>query len=132
MFSLLTVLYREMQKKTVSKSKFSQTNDNRFYFADEITSLPLFLPDLKELTELKRKVGQGIDIFLARENLLKTGNKAQELNESLFLYHQVFMNEPQIFLFNQKENFVREDKLIKKSTKKSFYMEKGYWRVLLR
>ena len=121
-----------MQKKTVSKSKFSQTNDNRFYFADEITSLLLFLPDLKELIELKRKVGQGIDIFLARENLLKTENKAQELNESLFLYHQVFMNEPQIFLFNQKENFVSEDKLIKKSTKKSFYMEKGYWRVLLR
>ena len=78
---MLTVLYREMQKKSVIKSKFSQTNDKRLYFADEITSLPLFLPDPKELTKLKRKVGQRIDIFLVRENLLKTKNKAQELNE---------------------------------------------------
>ena len=50
--------------------------------------------------------------------LLKIENKAQELSERLlFLYHQVLMNEPQIFLLNQKENIFSKDKSISKSTK---------------
>ena len=39
-FSRLTLSDGEMQKKTVTKNKFSQINDIRFYFADGITSLP--------------------------------------------------------------------------------------------
>ena len=118
-FSRLTLLDGEMQKKTVTKNKFSQINDKRFYFADGITSLPLCQLDLKELVELKRKMGQRIERYFGheKENLLKIENKAQELNERLFLYHQVLMNEPLIFSLNRKENFVSEDKLIPKSIK---------------
>ena len=49
-------------------------------------------------------MGQRIERYFWHEkkNLLKTENKAQELNERLLLYHQVLMNEPQIFSFNQK------------------------------
>ena len=36
--SRLTVLDGEMQKKTVTKTKFLQFNDKRFYFADGNTS----------------------------------------------------------------------------------------------
>ena len=61
--SRLTVIDKEMQKKTVTKRKFSQINNNRFYFAEGITSLPLCHPDLKELAELKRKVGQRIERY---------------------------------------------------------------------
>ena len=77
-----------MQKKTVTKRKFSQINDKRFYFADGITSIPLCHPDLKELAKPKRKMGQRIERYFwyEKENLLKTENKAQELNERLFLY----------------------------------------------
>ena len=84
----LTVLDGEMQKKTVTKRKFSQINDKRFYFADGITSIPLCHPDLKELAKPKRKMGQRIERYFwyEKENLLKTENKAQELNERLFLY----------------------------------------------
>ena len=42
-----------MQKKTVAKSKFSQINDKRFYFADGITSLPLSHSHLQELVDFK-------------------------------------------------------------------------------
>ena len=52
--SRLTVLDGEMQKKTVTKAKFLQFNDKQFY-ADGITSLPLCHQDLKELSELKKK-----------------------------------------------------------------------------
>ena len=111
--SRFTVLDREMQKKTVTKRKFPQINDKRFYFAAEITSLSLCHANLKELAKLKRKMGQRIERYFwhEKENLLKTDNKAKELNERLLLYHQVLMNELQIFLLNQKENFVSEDKI---------------------
>ena len=64
-------------------------------------------------------MGQRIERYFwhEKENLLKIETKAQELNERLFLYHQVLMNEPLIFSLNQKENFVSEDKLIPKSIK---------------
>ena len=51
----LTVFQGKMQKKTVSKTKFSQFNDKRFYFFDGITSLPLSHPYLKEPVEFKKK-----------------------------------------------------------------------------
>ena len=51
--SRLTVSEGEMQKKTVAKSKFSQINDKRFYFADAITSLPLSHSHLQELVDFK-------------------------------------------------------------------------------
>ena len=38
----LTVNRGEMQKETSLKSKFSQFNDKRFYFSNEVTWLPLF------------------------------------------------------------------------------------------
>ena len=64
-------------------------------------------------------MGQRIERYFwhEKENLLKIENKAQELSERLFLYHQVLMNKPLIFSLNRKENFVSEDKLIPKSIK---------------
>ena len=63
-------------------------------------------------------MGQRIERYFwhEKENLLKIETKAQELNERLFLYHQVLMNEPQIFSLNQKETLVSRDKLIPKGT----------------
>ena len=65
--SRFTVLDREMQKKTVTKRKFPQINDKRFYFAAEITSLSLCHPNLKELAKLKRKMGQSIERYFWHE-----------------------------------------------------------------
>ena len=58
-------------------------------------------------------MGQSIERYFwhEKENLLEIDNKAKELNERLLLYHQVLMNELQIFLLNQKENFVSKDKI---------------------
>lgn len=53
--SQLTGFQGKIQGKTVTKTKFSQFNDKRFYFSDGITSLPLSHPYLKELVEFKTK-----------------------------------------------------------------------------
>ena len=85
--SRLTVLDGEMQKKTVVKSKLSQINYKRFYFADGITSSQLSHPHLHELVDFKVKKGQGIEQYFWEENetLLEIENRAQKSNESLFL-----------------------------------------------
>ena len=99
--SRLTVSDGEMQKKTIIKSKFSQINDKRIYFTDAITSLQLSHPHLKELADFKIKKGtKNREIFLGRkESLLEIENGAQEFDERLFFYHQVFMSEARIFPF---------------------------------
>ena len=44
-----------MVKKTIMKTKCSQLNDKRFYFADGVVSLPYGHPNLKEIDKFKKK-----------------------------------------------------------------------------
>ena len=100
--SRLTAFQGKMEKKTVTKTKFLQFNDKRFYFSDEIISLPLSHPYLKELVKFKTKMGQRIERYFwdEKENLLAIENKAQELNKRLFLYRQILTRKPQCFLLD--------------------------------
>ena len=54
----LNEVHSKMQKKSVTKTKFSQFSDKRFYFSDGITSLPLSHPYLKDLNKYKVRKGQ--------------------------------------------------------------------------
>lgn len=57
----LSVIDGEMQQETVTKTKFSQFNDKRFYFSDGITSLSFsdsYLKDLNEHKERKKIFGK--------------------------------------------------------------------------
>ena len=74
-------LMERFKKRPSLKSKFSQINDKRFYFVDEITSLLLCLPYLQELIDFKVKKGQRVERYFREEN------RAQESNERMFLYH---------------------------------------------
>ena len=122
----LSVLKAKMQKKKVVKTKFSQLNDKRFYSAKGITFLPLCHPDLKGLCELKKRMDQRIERYFRNEkaNLSRIENKSQELNEGLFLYHQILMSEPLIFLLNQKKKSAKT-RCYLKIQKKSFLVENG-------
>ena len=61
--SRLTVSEGEMQKKDSDEKQFSLINDKRFYFVDEITSLPLSHPHLQGLIDFKTKKGQRIERY---------------------------------------------------------------------
>ena len=55
--SRLTIVVGEMVKrKTVTKSKFSQINDKRFYFTDAIVSLTF--GHLNEIEDFKQKLAK--------------------------------------------------------------------------
>ena len=54
----------EMEKTSIVKSKFSQTNNKRFYFENGIVSLTSFQPSLKNLNGFKDQKGQKIEQYL--------------------------------------------------------------------
>ena len=97
--SRLTVFQDNTQKKTVTKTKFSQFRDKRFYFSGGITLLPLSHPYLKDLVVFKKEKGQSIEKYFwdEKENLLDIENKVQELNKRLFVYWQILTSEPHFF-----------------------------------
>ena len=68
--SRLTVVAGEMVKTTVTKSKFSQLNDKRFYFPDRVVYLPFRHPVLAEIDEFKQKKAKELkNIFGKRKNI---------------------------------------------------------------
>ena len=62
-----TVKQGEMVKTTVSKTKFSQLNDKRFYFLDGILSLPYGHQSLHEIDKFKKQKGQKIEKYIWQE-----------------------------------------------------------------
>ena len=60
----------EMQKTSVMKTKFSQTNDKRFYNLNGVTSLPIGHPYLKGITSYKEKKEKKLkSIFLKKKTI---------------------------------------------------------------
>ena len=59
---------------------------------------------MQELVNFKVKKEQIIERYFWEENekLLEIENRAQELNERLFLYLQALMSEPRIFALHEK------------------------------
>ena len=55
--SRFSVVRDEMVKKTVVKSKFSQLNDQGFYFPDGIVPLTFGHPSLSEIDKFKQEKG---------------------------------------------------------------------------
>ena len=62
-----TVKQGEMVKTTITKSKFPQLNDKRFYFPDGILSLPYGHQSLQEVDEFKKQKGQKIEKYSWQE-----------------------------------------------------------------
>ena len=65
--SRFSVTWGEMVKKTVVKSKFSQFNDKRFYFPDEVVFLPFRHPCLSEIDKFKQEEGRKIEKYFWKE-----------------------------------------------------------------
>ena len=49
------------------KTTFSQLNDKRFYFPDEIVSLPFGHKNLKQIGDFKKEKGQKIEKYFWKE-----------------------------------------------------------------
>ena len=57
----------KMVKAVVTKTKFSQLNDKRFYFPDGVLSLPYDHPSLSEMDNFKSQKGHKIEKYFWQE-----------------------------------------------------------------
>ena len=109
-----------MVKKTVIKNKFSQLNNKRFYFPDNIASLPFGHKNLKEIDGFKKENGRKIEKYFweEKEVLFNMGKNALKNTLRIYLYRQSFMSSRNIFNINQKMILNSKKKaLLKKNTK---------------
>ena len=88
-----------MQKSIVTKSKFSQTNDKRFYNLNGITSLPIGHPYFKDLTAYKENKGENIEKYLIeeKENFKRLEIEAFRKNDRSNLYNQMLSQKFEYF-----------------------------------
>ena len=89
-----------MTKTTVTKTKFSQLNDERFYFPNGILPLPYGHLSLEEIENFKIEQDQKIEQYFwqKKDELLKIEKKALEKTPRLDLYHQLLTREPKIVI----------------------------------
>lgn len=74
------------------KTKFSQLNDKRFYFADGVVSLPYGHPSLKEIDKFKKEKDQKIEKYFwkQKERLLKMEKNTLKKNTKPFILPYYF------------------------------------------
>ena len=74
-----------MVKTVVTKTKFSQLNDKRFYFPDGVLSLPYGNPSLSEIENFKSQKAQEIEKYFweKKDNLLRMKKKALKTHRDL-------------------------------------------------
>ena len=63
----LTIVGGEMEQTTILKSKFSQTNDKRFYNLNDVTSLPIGHTFLQDATLYKESKCEKIEKYFLDE-----------------------------------------------------------------
>ena len=76
------------KRKTVTKTKFSQLNDKRFYFPNGVHFLPFGHQNLKEIDEFKKEKGQKIErYFWDEKNVLHRMEKNHfEITQDFIFY----------------------------------------------
>lgn len=74
------------------KTKFSQLNDKRFYFADGVVSLPYGHPSLKEIDKFKKEKDQKLEKYFweQKERLLKMEKNTLKKNTKPFTLSYYF------------------------------------------
>ena len=98
-----SVIVSEMTKTSAAKTKFSQTNNKRFYFLNGVTSLPVGHPLLKDLTNYKEQKGEKFKkYFLDKKNVLKQMERqAFSKNKKLNIYHQILSKNFSYYSLNE-------------------------------
>ena len=94
----ISVKKGEMTTHKITKTKFSQLNDKRFYFPNAIVSLPFGHAVLKEIDDFKKNKGQRVEKYFwkEKEKLLKFENAALKKCERLNFLNNILLQVPKI------------------------------------
>ena len=93
--------------KSVSKVKFEQLNDKRFYFSNGLVSLPYGHPYLEELRKEKHKYRDIHKVIQTKnDNFLKKESKVTESIPRLNILKQIFAQTPILYELNSDTKFI--------------------------
>ena len=122
----------EMTTHKITKTKFSQLNDKRFYFPNGISSLPFGHLSLNELDEYKKNKGQRIEKYFwtEKEKLLELEKKALKNCPRLDFLNNILLQVTKIVnidctKFNRNTTFLYKEN--KQQTILDFALSAG-WR----
>ena len=92
-----------MVNTSVTKTKFSQFNDKRFYFPNGILSLPYGHPSLYEIDTFKKEKGQKIENYFweEKDKFLSMEREALQKTPRLQLFEHILLQEPIIVNSNE-------------------------------
>ena len=85
-----------MTTHKITKTKFSQIKDKRFYFPNGILSLPFGHLSLNELDEYKKNKGQRIEKYFWTEKEKLLENKALQNCPRLDFLNNILLQVPKI------------------------------------
>ena len=101
------VINESMQMKSISKEQFVQLNDKRFYFSNEIISLPYDHPYLEELRKEKHKYRHIHKVVQTKkDDFLKKGSKVLESIPRLDILKQIFAQIPIFYELDSNTKFI--------------------------
>ena len=101
------VINESMQMKSISKEQFVQLNDKRFYFSNEIISLPYDHPYLEELRKEKHKYRHIHKVIQTKkDDFLKKGSKVLESIPRLDILKQIFAQIPIFYELDSNTKFI--------------------------
>ena len=122
-----TVKQGEMVKTTVTKTKFSQLNDKRFYFPDPTLSLPDSHQCLGEIDKFKKQNGKKKGKYFWQENETLSNGKEKALKEThrLYPFHQILTQHPKVVNTKRKNDFEPLNQPVIKKTK--YIILSGIW-----
>ena len=101
----ISVKKGEMTTYKITKTKFSQLNDKRFYFPNGVISLPFGHLLLNELDEFKNDKGQRVEKYFwkEKEKLLEFEKKALEKTVRLNYLDNILRQQPKVVKLDCKK-----------------------------
>ena len=114
----ISVKKGEMTTRKITKSKFSQLNDKRFYFPNAIVSLPFGHFALREIDEYKKSKGQRIEKYFwtEKEKLLELEKNALKNSPRIDFLNNILEQVPKIVhvecrKFDRNTKFLNREEL---------------------
>ena len=109
--------------KSVSKVRYGQLNDKRFYFCDGIASLPYGHPLLENLREKKHKYGNIHTVIQSKKKFFKEESEVMKRIPRLDIIRQIYSQIPLLYELNSDTKFISSDW---KTTKE--YIKNDSWK----
>ena len=112
----------------IEKSKFSQINNKRYSFSNDIVSLPFSDPVLTNINKFKREKCKNLNVFYWQKCTVLFKNYAVEENKRIPLYRSILQQKPAFYQLNYLKKSVENNQKINfhKTPEGTWFLDMSY------